>query len=472
MAARVGAAADHARRGRAHPRPRGEPRRVDRRGGPGHARLLRVPRRADGRRGSPPRGHAPRLQGDRRGAVRGRAREGGVRDRDAVARHQHAGQDGGDRGPVEVPGRAARAPHARGVHAARPGAPAGEGSTSSVTPSWCTSGRCRSNGWRGSRRPGRTTWTRRSGRRTTWRSTWSATTRREQAHQLLNSSFAQFLADRGVVALERQRERDRESLAGYRTNLACDLGDFEEYWGLLREGEAAPGGRPPRPRAGNACEAIRRCVAGAATGRGHPRPADATARARRGAVVPGRQADGALGGPVVLPALRQGLRRSAHRADPDRAPAVGERTQRAGTAATSRRSWCRCTSSAHASPGTPADPEVEQKAKAFEGAPPSTPVPRAPSARSTSGGPSARTTLEAQLKGVQRRIQIRTETLARQFDRVLAVLQALGYVDDWTITPKGRTLARIYGEGDLLVGESLSVGAVRRSLTPGSSRRW
>ena len=30
---------------------------------------------------------------------------------------------------------------------------------------------------------------------------------REQAHQLLNSSFAQFLADRGVVALERQRER-------------------------------------------------------------------------------------------------------------------------------------------------------------------------------------------------------------------------------------------------------------------------
>ncbi len=66
--------------------------------------------------------------------------------------------------------------------------------------------------------------------------------------------------------------------------------------------------------------------------------------------------------------------------------------------------------------------------------------------------------LEAQLKGVQRRIQIRTETLARQFDRVLAVLQALGYVDEWTITPKGRTLARIYGEGDLLVGESLSSG--------------
>jgi ATP-dependent RNA helicase HelY len=66
--------------------------------------------------------------------------------------------------------------------------------------------------------------------------------------------------------------------------------------------------------------------------------------------------------------------------------------------------------------------------------------------------------LAAQMHGVDRRIQIRTETLARQFDRVLAVLQALGYVDGWTITPKGRTLARIYGEGDLLVGESLAEG--------------
>ena len=67
----------------------------------------------DGRRRRAPRRHAPGVQGDRRGAVRGRAREGGVRHRDAVARHQHAGEDGRDRGPVEVPGRAARDPHAR-----------------------------------------------------------------------------------------------------------------------------------------------------------------------------------------------------------------------------------------------------------------------------------------------------------------------------------------------------------------------
>ncbi|HXF35580.1 MAG TPA: DEAD/DEAH box helicase, partial [Actinomycetota bacterium] len=55
---------------------------------------------------------------------------------------------------------------------------------------------------------------------------------RDQIHHLLNSSFAQFLADRGVVALERQLERDRAYLDGYREQMACHLGDFAEYWGL------------------------------------------------------------------------------------------------------------------------------------------------------------------------------------------------------------------------------------------------
>jgi ATP-dependent RNA helicase HelY len=66
--------------------------------------------------------------------------------------------------------------------------------------------------------------------------------------------------------------------------------------------------------------------------------------------------------------------------------------------------------------------------------------------------------LERRLGGVERRIRVRTETLARQFDRVLSVLRALGYVDAWSLTPKGRALTRIYGEGDLLVGEALDAG--------------
>jgi ATP-dependent RNA helicase HelY len=64
--------------------------------------------------------------------------------------------------------------------------------------------------------------------------------------------------------------------------------------------------------------------------------------------------------------------------------------------------------------------------------------------------------LERDMAGVERRIRARTETLGRQFDRVLSVLQDLAYVEGFTLTPKGERLRRIYGEGDILVAECLT----------------
>ena len=61
---------------------------------------------------------------------------------------------------------------------------------------------------------------------------------RDEAHHLLNSSFAQFLADRGVVILERELERDRAQLAGFRAQMRCDLGDFAGYWALREKATA------------------------------------------------------------------------------------------------------------------------------------------------------------------------------------------------------------------------------------------
>src|ERR671932_1383570 len=52
---------------------------------------------------------------------------------------------------------------------------------------------------------------------------------REQARALLESSFAQFQADRGVVGLARKVTRNTEALEGYRTAMTCHLGDFAEY---------------------------------------------------------------------------------------------------------------------------------------------------------------------------------------------------------------------------------------------------
>ncbi|MGH2689453.1 MAG: helicase-related protein, partial [Actinomycetota bacterium] len=55
---------------------------------------------------------------------------------------------------------------------------------------------------------------------------------REEAEHLLNSSFAQYRADRDVVVLEGQIERNEAYLASYREKMACHLGDFGEYWAL------------------------------------------------------------------------------------------------------------------------------------------------------------------------------------------------------------------------------------------------
>ncbi|HJZ56813.1 MAG TPA: hypothetical protein VKE74_17730, partial [Gemmataceae bacterium] len=63
-----------------------------------------------------------------------------------------------------------------------------------------------------------------------------------QARELLERSFAQFQADRAVVGLARQVDRNEEALAGYAESMRCHLGDFAEYFGLrqrLKERESA-----------------------------------------------------------------------------------------------------------------------------------------------------------------------------------------------------------------------------------------
>ena len=58
---------------------------------------------------------------------------------------------------------------------------------------------------------------------------------RRRAREILESSFAQFQADRAVVGLAREVKDAEESLAGYAKAMACDRGDFVEYAGLRRE---------------------------------------------------------------------------------------------------------------------------------------------------------------------------------------------------------------------------------------------
>ena len=57
---------------------------------------------------------------------------------------------------------------------------------------------------------------------------------RERAREVLETSFAQFQADRGVVGLARQAQAHTEALDGYAEAMTCHLGDFAEYAGLRR----------------------------------------------------------------------------------------------------------------------------------------------------------------------------------------------------------------------------------------------
>src|SRR5580693_2497230 len=66
--------------------------------------------------------------------------------------------------------------------------------------------------------------------------------------------------------------------------------------------------------------------------------------------------------------------------------------------------------------------------------------------------------LEREAEALERKVGGRTHVIARTFDRVCAVLDQLGYTDGDTVTEEGRRLAGLYTELDLLVAECLRRG--------------
>src|SRR3954470_9343506 len=58
---------------------------------------------------------------------------------------------------------------------------------------------------------------------------------RHRSRELLETSFAQFQADKSVVGISRQVQRNEEGLEGYKESMTCHLGDFDAYMGLRRE---------------------------------------------------------------------------------------------------------------------------------------------------------------------------------------------------------------------------------------------
>jgi ATP-dependent RNA helicase HelY len=279
---------------------------------------------------------------------------------------------------------------------------------------------------------------------------------REEARHLLNSSFAQFLADRGVVTLERQLERDRAFLDGYRERVRCDLGDFAEYWKLR---EQATRVREEARRSGDRQreEDVRSAMA-------RLRPGDViflpSVRRRGLAVVMGSRE----GRPTVLTQDRRYFRLSARDFDVPPQPVARIDLPRSGSARSARVRRDLAARLATLSVRPPRgrrprwDPAAERKAAELERRAARHPCHACPDRPEHERWATRASKLDHEVAALERRIRSRTETLGRQFDRVLAVLQELGYVRGFSLTEKGHVLRRIYGEGDILVVEALSDG--------------
>ena len=272
------------------------------------------------------------------------------------------------------------------------------------------------------------------------------------AHHLLNLSFAQFQADRDVVGLERQLERSRERLTRQRETARRGPGDVEDY---RRLSNALDTERRSRRGARRTADALERLRPGDVLARGgrHGRVAVlGHERGRRGiprvlGLTEGRDLVRLSAddfdempkpvGQIELP-VPYAPRNSAFRRDvADRLRRVrmrgGRGDGRQRDAETTKTSELEAQLAAHP---VAADRQRDARLEAAANA----------------------DRLERDVARLERRVHGRSESLARQFDRVLRVLEAWGYVEDWSITDAGALLAHLYTETDLAVAESLREG--------------
>ena len=254
--------------------------------------------------------------------------------------------------------------------------------------------------------------------------------------------------------------------------MTCDLGDFGEYW-ALRE-------RAKRMREEAARERARR----------PGRPWEAVAALRPGDVIIFPAAGGAAWRWCSRTA-RDGRRSSPRTGgtsgvgagDFDGPPSAGGPHRRfPGTGAPAAPGTGRDLAARLATLPRPMPPDVAERRSA-EADPKARPGPRSSSGRAARPslphlpGPSqaramgARASkLERELAALDRRIRSRTETLGRQFDRVVAVLEELGYVEDFGLTPKGERPAQDLRGGRHPGGRGARRRPARRARAGGDGR--
>ncbi len=265
----------------------------------------------------------------------------------------------------------------------------------------------------------------------------------ETAHRLLNLSFAQYRADRDVVSLERQLSRNEAQLAIQADAAHCERGDVFEYRARLQAEERA------RRDSGRGAEAT------AAMDRLRPGDVVATRRGGGRAVVLKHESGRSGGRLMVLGTNREVFRLGPRDfASPPRSLAhIPLPKPFAPRAVTFRRAAAEALRHA-----TLHEPDLAAPGPKQEPTPADHPVAGCPQLKVHLKAAVAVERLTRETERLRRRVRGRSESLARQFDRVRRVLEAWDYVDGWSLTTGGELLRRIYSESDLLVAEALRTG--------------
>ncbi|HEY6593176.1 MAG TPA: DEAD/DEAH box helicase [Asanoa sp.] len=285
----------------------------------------------------------------------------------------------------------------------------------------------------------------------------------ERARALLEASFAQFQADRSVVGLAKQVQRNEETTAAYGEEATCHHGDFDEYFAIRmaiadRERVIARQGQTQRRAAAvRSLERLRvgdviRVPAGrraglavvldpGADGFGEPRPLVLTQDRWAGRIT---SADFTSPAEVLTrirvpkhfnhrsPAARRDLAAAVSGTGIDR---HSRRGRRGGAGADDKRLT-----------------ELREQLRRH-------PCHSCPEREEHARWAERRWRLRRDTDELRQRVASRTGSLARTFDRVCGLLASRGYLSGvGEVTDAGRTLGRIWTEADLLVAECLRRG--------------
>lgn len=290
----------------------------------------------------------------------------------------------------------------------------------------------------------------------------------EQAHQLLERSFAQYQADRSVVGLVRGIRRGERML----DELAAEIGgkdaaviDYARLRAKISERERAQSraSRLQRRRAAtDALADLRRgdiitithgrrgglaVVLEPAQDRDDPRPLVLTEHKWAGRI---SSADySGASAPLGSMSLPKRVEHRQPRVRKDLASAL--RSAAAGLVPSRR--------SNRGAPERDVDPELAGLRERLRSHPAHTLPDREEQVRVA----ERYLRIERDNRQIQQKVAAATNSLARTFDRIVALLSERGYIEAADgaprVTDAGRLLARIYSESDLLVAECLRGGA-------------